>query len=206
MAFPGLDTLRPFLSDICVGPHTRARHWLVCLECDVRTVEELLTEPRYSVYPARRCAQEMVFLVLEWDCTSIRLETVFGAPLLVRVAKEDSVQQLKDFLRGAKGTNVEEWSTVFPTVKKRFNLGLLNEFAMDLNIDCRDKLVALYCRLPRLFDPEFCHRMKISITEQDAERLFREHHANSIAFMGDSRQSQFAKVAIQTQELNSMHD
>ena len=147
MAFPGLDTLQPFLSDITVGPDTDAKNWLLCLKSDVQTVEELLAERRYDVYPAKRYAQAMVFVVLEWDCTLTRLETVFGAPLLGKVIEEHSVQKLKDFLRGARGTNIDEWSTVFPTEKNRFDQGLLNEFAMELNIDSRDKLVALYCKL-----------------------------------------------------------
>ena len=204
MAFPGFDTLHPFLSDITVGPDTRARYWLLCLECDIRTVEQLLTERQYDVYPAKGYAQAMVFVVLEWDCTFTGLETVFGAPLLGKVIEEHSVQKLKDFLRGARGTNIDEWSMVFPTEKNRFDQGLLNEFAMELNIDSRDKLVALYCKLPKLFDPEFCGRMKVSVTEQDAERLFREHSANSIAFIDRSEKFYFAKVAIQTQECVSM--
>ena len=184
MAFPGLDTLRPFLSDRTVGPRTRARYWLLYVESDVQTKQKLFKETQYRLNSTKRFAMTMFFVVIEWDCTFTRLKKAFGAPLLGKVVKDQySFQKLNDFLRGARATDIDRWSTVFPTESNTFDQGLLGDFAMDLNIDSRDKLVALYCNLPKLSDPEYCRRMKVSITEYHAESLFREHYANSIAFI-----------------------
>ena len=200
MAFPGLDTLQPFLSDITVGPDTDAKNWLLCLKSDVQTVEELLAERRYDVYPAKRYAQAMVFVVLEWDCTLTRLETVFGAPLLGKVIEEHSVQKLKDFLLGVKGTNMKEWGTVFSRENAKFSQFLLTQFAVELKIDFRDTLVALYYHLHRLFDIELCRRLNVSITAQDADRLFKDHFRNSWAFKNDSQLLRFANTAVNVVE------
>ena len=66
-------------------------------------------------------------------------------------------------------------------------------------------MVALYYELSRLLDIEFCRRMKVSMTEKDAERLIREHSSNSDAFRKDSKLICFAKIAIETKKCNVDH-
>ena len=89
--FPGLHSIQHFLAKTAVVPDTHGRTWLLSLESDVKTVEDLLVtlpathivsgkevETQYSVYSAERYAQTIVFVVLKLDCTFARLKTLFG--------------------------------------------------------------------------------------------------------------------------------
>ena len=215
--FPGLHSIQHFLAKTAVVPNTHGRTWLLSLESDVKTVEDLLVtlpathivsgkevETQYSVYSAERYAETIVFVVLKLDCTFARLKTLFDkeSGLLGKVVRQPTLQKLKDFLLGAKGTKIEEWGTVFPIVNAKFDQDLLNQFAEELKIDSISTLVVLYHRLSRLFNTEFCRRMKVSITEQHAERLYKEHSSNSRAFRSNSRQLSFAKTAVEIKKCN----
>ena len=200
MAFPGFQTLQRFLTKTTVGPDTRATYWLLCIESDVQKVEELLAtleaDTQHCVYPAKRCAQTIVFVSLQWDCTFAQLETVFGTPLLGKVIQKYCFQELNNFLRGAKATKVEEWSIIFSIEKPKFSQDTLNRFAIELNIDSDCVLVNFYSELSLLFNTRICSRLYVSVTEQDADRLFKDHFRNARAFMGHSRQLCFSKTAV----------
>ena len=201
MAFPGSHTLQRFFANTSVGPDTRATYWLLCIKSDVQKVEELLAtleaDTQHCVYPAKRYAETLVFVPLQWDCTFAQLETVFGTPLLGKVIQEHCFQKLNNFLLGAKGTKIEEWGMVFSTADARFCQLMLNKFALELKINSIAILVSLYSELSLLFDTRKCSRMKIFITEKEAETLYKAHSSNSVAFQKHSRQLSFAKVAIQ---------
>ena len=193
---------------------TQGRSWLLYLECGKKTVEDMLvTLPVSDVYPATRYDQTVVYVLLRWDCTLDQLKRVLGAGLLGRTVKEKSVKRLRDFLLGAKGTKVEEWSTVFSQEKVKFSQDLLNQFAVELKIDCTAMLMVLYNDLTllfkasssaeiyfKVFDTKVCDRL--SITEEDAERLFRKHFRNSDAFMDQFTSARNAVNKTLKQELD----
>ena len=210
--FPGVHTLQRFLTKTDVGPDTHGRNWLLSLESDVKTVNDLLAtlpathmlggieaETEYDVYSARRYAETIVFVVLRFNCTFSRLKTLFGESvcLLGRVVKQPSFKGLQEFLLGAKGTKIEEWGTVFSTENAKFSQRKLNEFALQLKINSVSILVNLYSEMSLLFNTRKCSRMNIFVTEKDAEKLIMEHSSNSAAFQSQSRMFSFAKVAIQ---------
>ena len=207
MEFPGFQALRRFFTKTTIGPDTRATYWLLCIKSDVQKVEELLAtleaDTQHCVYPAKRYAETLVFVPLQWDCTFAQLETVFGTPLLGKVIQEHCFQELNHFLLGAKATTVEEWSIVFSIQEPKFSQQLLNRFAIELNIDSVCVLVNLYSELSLLFNTRICSRLFVSVTEQDADRLFKDHFCNSRAFMGHSRLFSFAKTAVKVAEIMS---
>ena len=142
--FPGVHILKRFLAKTDVGSDTHGRNWLLSLETDVKTVEGLLlTLPEFHtvggrevatqhfVYSAKRYAETIVFVALQLDCKFARLQRLFGEDvgLLGKIIRQPSFGRVKDFLKGAMGTKLEEWGIFFNTDNTRFCQLLLNNFA-----------------------------------------------------------------------------
>ena len=213
--FPGRHSLQSFLTKNAVAHDTHGGNWLLSLESDMKTVEDILetlpethavkgkeVETQYFVYSAQRYTQTIVFVVLKLDCTFAQLQTLFGEALglLGKVVKQTSFLKLTNFLLGAKGTKIEEWGTVFSETQTKFSQRLLNLFAVELKIDSTSTLVLLYHELSMLHDMELCHRLNVSVTEKDASRLFKEHFSNSRAFRNHSQQLKYAKTAVEVKK------
>ena len=141
MAFPGSHTFQRFLAKTSVGPDSSGTNWLLCVESDLKTVQDLMANlsahqvirgneaaMEYCVFSARRYAQTMVYVLLQWECTFSQLDMAFGeaSGLLGRLIKEHYFYVLKDFLLGAKGTSIGEWSTFFSAEDVEFSQELLN--------------------------------------------------------------------------------
>ena len=210
--FPGVHTLRRFLTKNAVRHNTSGTNWLLCVESDLKTVQDLMANlsahqviggneaaMEYCVYSARRYEQTMVYVLLKWECTFSQLEMAFGegSGLLGRLIKEHCFYALKDFLLGAKGTSIGEWSTFFSAEEVEFSQELLNVFAIELKIGSTAMLVVLYHDLFKLFDKELCHRLGMSFTEEDADRLYRDHYRNSIAFRRHNHQLCLVNTAVE---------
>ena len=149
MAFPGSHAFQRFLAKTSVGPDTSGTNWLLCVESDLKTVQDLMANlsahqviggneaaMEYCVFSARRYAQTMVYVLLQWECTFSQLDMAFGeaSGLLGRLIKEHCFYALKDFLLGAKGTSIGEWSTFFSAEDVEFSQELLNVLKAPRNV------------------------------------------------------------------------
>ena len=122
-----------FLTKTAVTPDTHGTSWLLCLECDMKTVEDMLVTLPASdthVYSVRR----NVYVLLRWDCTFAELESVFGAGVPGKIVREQCFNTLKDFLLRAKGTKEEEWSTMLCRESLHDLLNGLPEMKIDCNL------------------------------------------------------------------------
>lgn len=190
--FPAARVLSNYLtSTVDVTDATHGRAWLIS-SLDTEGIVKIQCEnlpathrqnrdskqTKYSIYST----DKNVFIPVIYDCTFNRLKNIFGNDIQARIIRRNCYQDICDFLAGAQGTPLLDWTLAFSPQKVKFSQNKLNQFCLRLKIDDEQTLTLIYSSLQTMYNSTVCRKLGLDIEEGEADLLFNEHKSNSRAF------------------------